>query len=354
MAATWDEACEGSELAHGRPGVPVIAALLPLALTRDATLGSLVRAVIAGYEVGARMGAWLRIKPGMHVDANWPTLGVAASVSHLFGLDEDLAFNAINIAGCQLPASLYLPIAHGATARNTYLAHAAWLGTLCATAAQASMGAPDQVLPHYAGEFAAADREPLAPAGRYLILDSYLKPFAAVRHVHYGAQAALEIQGEIGRSTKSINRITLAVYEEARTYCGNRAPETPLQAQFSLSFGIAAALRYGVLDASIYRPDRFDDVELRRLEALVQIEVDPRISRRGARLRVESDRQGYEAAVNSVKGDAALPWTADEVVAKFLGYAANSVSREKALNFAAALLHWKPETGFRPAWDTLF
>ena len=46
MAATWDEACEGSALAHGRPGVPVIAALLPLAATRNAKLGSLVRAVV--------------------------------------------------------------------------------------------------------------------------------------------------------------------------------------------------------------------------------------------------------------------------------------------------------------------
>ena len=35
MAATWDEACEGHALAHGRPGAALIAALLPLALTRD-------------------------------------------------------------------------------------------------------------------------------------------------------------------------------------------------------------------------------------------------------------------------------------------------------------------------------
>jgi hypothetical protein len=86
MAATWDEACEGHALAHGRPGVPLVAALLPLALRRGASLGEFVDAFVLGYEVGARCGAWLRIRPGMHVDANWPALGVAAGVARLLGL----------------------------------------------------------------------------------------------------------------------------------------------------------------------------------------------------------------------------------------------------------------------------
>jgi 2-methylcitrate dehydratase PrpD len=354
MAATWDEACEGSAYAHGRPGVPVIAALLPLALTRNASLGGFVRALVAGYEVGARLGAWLRIRPGMHVDANWPALGVAAAVSHLFGMSEEATFNAINIAGCQLPASLYLPVTEGATARNTYLAHAAWLGTLGALSAQSAMGAPAQTLPHYAHGHAVASLEPLAPPGRFLILESYLKPFAAVRHVHYGAQAALDIRREIGGKTDAITSIRLSVYDEARTYCGNRAPAAPLQGQFSLSFGVAAGLRFGVLDSSVYRQPRFDDPELRRLEALVHVEPDSRIPARGARLRVESDRKNYESRVNCVKGDPALPWSSEEVVAKFMRYAAGAVGLEKAMHFAGALLQCEPETGLRPVWDTLF
>ena len=83
MAATWDEACEGLAVAHGRPGVPVIAALLPQAIARDATLGLVLDSLVAGYEVGARCGAWLRVKPGMHVDGNWPSLGVAAAMASL-------------------------------------------------------------------------------------------------------------------------------------------------------------------------------------------------------------------------------------------------------------------------------
>jgi 2-methylcitrate dehydratase PrpD len=128
MAATWDEACEGHALAHGRPGVPLVAALLPLALKRGASLGEFVDAFVLGYEVGARCGAWLRIRPGMHVDANWPALGVAAGVARLLGLAPAGIVQAIDIAACQLATSLYLPVREGRTARNTYLGHSASLG----------------------------------------------------------------------------------------------------------------------------------------------------------------------------------------------------------------------------------
>ena len=79
MAACWDEACEGHAGAHGRPGVAVLAALLPLA--SRLTYGQFLKSFVVGYEVGARMGASLRINKGMHVDGNWPALGAAAAVA---------------------------------------------------------------------------------------------------------------------------------------------------------------------------------------------------------------------------------------------------------------------------------
>src|SRR2546423_1590435 len=119
IASTWDEGCEGLAYAHGRPALPVVGALLPLALMHNAHLDELLKSLAAGYEVGARAGGWLRIKPGMHVDGNWPGVGVAAAVSRLFGLSADATLTAMNIAACQLPASLYLPIKTGDNARNT-------------------------------------------------------------------------------------------------------------------------------------------------------------------------------------------------------------------------------------------
>ncbi|MBL8384989.1 MAG: MmgE/PrpD family protein [Burkholderiales bacterium] len=357
MAATWDEACEGHAFAHGRPGVAAVAGLLPLAVAGSRGLDALTDALALAYEVAARAGAWLRIRPGMHVDGNWPALGVAAGAARLGGAGEAGIAGAIDIAACQLATSLYLPVSEGRTARNTYLAHSAGLGLMAAQAAQAGIDAPAGALAFYATRFAAADpAAPPAPAAD-LILDAYIKPHAAVRHVHYGAELARRVREDLGGATEGIGRIALSVYPEAITYCGNRAPRAPIQAQFSLSFGVAAMLRFGVLDHSVYREPRFSDPELRRLEALVRIDVEPALAaagRRGAALAVTSGYKDIEHDVRTIPGDPAQPLSAEEVAAKFMRYASASVPHEKAFVFANAVLSAEVDVKMSALWDLLF
>lgn len=355
MAATWHEACEGHALAHGRPGVPVIAALLPLALTRNDRLGRFIDALVLGYEVGARAGAWLRIRPGMHVDGNWPSLGVAAAVAYLLGLDSAGIARAIDIAACQLPTSLYLPVRAGCNARNTYLGHSAALGLDAAFAAQAGIDAPADALSFYAQNFAAAaDAAP--DATQDLILDAYLKPFAAVRHVHYGAMAARRVREALDADTQRIDRIVLTVYQEAVTYCGNRAPSTTIQAQFSLSFGVAAMLRFGDIEPASYDAACFNDGELRRLEALVELRVDDDLTRsrqRGATLAVRAAGLDIERTVTTIAGDPAQPLTAAQVAAKFMRYAAASVPAARCEHFIDALAAPDRDMPLRSLWALL-
>jgi len=362
MAATWHEACEGHALAHGRPGVPVIAALLPLALARDDCLGHFIDALVLGYEVGARAGAWLRIRPGMHVDGNWPSLGAAAAVAHLLGLDSAGIVRAVDIAACQLPTSLYLPVRAGCTARNTYLGHSAALGLNAAFASQAGIDAPADALNFYAQHFAAA-ADAVPEAAQDLILDAYLKPLAAVRHVHYGAMAAHRVREALDADTQRIERIVLTIYQEAVTYCGNRAPRTPIQAQFSLSFGVAAMLRFGDIEPATYDATSFNDGELRRLEALVELRVDDDLTnrrQRGATLVVCAGGIDTERTVKTIAGDPAQPLTVAQVAAKFMRYAGASVpaarckcfldtlsvpDRDMPLRALWALLHDEPTVG---------
>lgn len=221
MGACWDEACEGHARAHGRPGVAALAALWPRVSELD--LDHLLRALVIGYEVGARMGALLRIGLGMHVDGNWPALGAAAAAASGLGLDQAGIVTAINIAACQLPTSLYRPIETGDTARNTYLGHGAMLGEMAAQAAAVGIGAPDDAVESYArvAYGRSLDGE-TADSTTYEILDGYFKPYAAARHVHYAAEAALQLRDRA--TPESVRRIELWTYEEANVYCGIRAP----------------------------------------------------------------------------------------------------------------------------------
>lgn len=328
-AACWDEACEGLARAHGRPGVPVVAACLGFG--ESATLPELADAIIAGYEVGARMGETLRIKEGMHVDAGWPALGVAAALTRLRGGSADAAEAAVELAASQLPFGLYLPIEQGADGRNTYLGHAAWLGASSALAVESGVRAPSGAVRRHAELALGAGALPdVPPPGEHVILEAYLKPFSAVRHVHYGAAAALHLRERVADPVESIE---LSVYPEALRYCGNRAPRTPIEAQFSLSFGVAAALRFGRLDSRVYRAQEFEDAELRRLEALVRIEEVPAAGR-FARLVVN----GLDCRIDSVKGDPSMPFTREDCVAKFVAGAAQRLGDEGAQALAAAIL----------------
>ena len=350
MGACWDEACEGHARAHGRPGVAVLAALWPH--VSELTWDQFVRALVVGYEVGARMGAVLRIGPGMHVDANWPSLGAAAAAACALGLDSEHILTAVNIAACQLPLSLYRPITTGDSARNTYLGHAAMLGRMAAQAAAAGISAPhDAVDEHlrvaYGAQAAAAS---MAPVDTFEILSGYVKEYAAVRHVHYGARAALELRRSA--PAESIRGIELWTYSEALTYCGIRAPATALQAQFSLSFGVAAMLRCGHLDPDVYASPLFTDPLMRALEKKVVVHVEPAWTPqhiRAARLRLElSDGHTVEHVITAVRGDASLPWTESDLTAKFARYCAGSLSAHRSAELARHILHAPPDAAVFP------
>jgi len=346
-SACWDEACEGLARAHGRPGVAVLASLSALAQIRGTRLGEVLDALAAGYETGARIGAALRIVPGMHVDATWPAFGVAAAMLRLEGGTARAAAQAIAIAACQMPSSLYAPVQAGASARNTYLAHAAQLGMLAGASALAGIAAPPDAIDEFQrlALAAAPAGAPFAGPGEWLMLEGYLKPYAGVRHVHYGAAAAIALRGRVAARLGAISRLRLSTYGEALTYCANRAPTTPLAAQFSLSWGIARALVAGDLAPEAYAPAALSDALTRSLESKVEIALDAgleRSGRRGARLEIEVEGEALCCALERVAGDPDAPLGRDAVVGKFVRYAANALGEARALAAAESFLAADP------------
>jgi 2-methylcitrate dehydratase PrpD len=350
MAICWDEACEGHAGAHGRPGVAVMAALLPL--SAKLSYGQFLKSLVVGYEVGARYGASLRINKGMHVDGNWPALGAAAAVAHAMGLSPEQIVQAVMVAACQMPMSLYLPITSGATSRNTYLGHAAQLGQSAALAVASGITAPVLAAENYSQVAMGKEALPLDTRPEFQILQAYFKPYAAVRHVHYGALAANTLRPAI--DVQQIQKITLYVYEEATIYCGNRAPQTPLQAQFSLSFGVAAMLRWGRLDPWVYREPQFHDASMRHLESLIEIAIEPNWTqqqRRAARLRIDCQNGTvHEHEVTAVPGDLTMPFPEDALLAKFMSYGEGSLSPTESAHWAHQLLNGSLDANPFPFW----
>jgi 2-methylcitrate dehydratase PrpD len=175
-----------------------------------------------------------------------------------------------------------------------------------------------------------------APAGHWTILDGYLKPFAAVRHSHYGVEAALRLRRNPDFSLQKVTAIKLDIYPEAFQYCGNRAPRTAIQAQFSLSYAIAAALVLGDVG-----PDAYADVghpDIVRLERCVTVEANPGRTRRGAKLSIEAGGTIVSESVDDIAGDLANPMTRDQVTDKFRRYTEATLSRQHAQALVSFIL----------------
>jgi 2-methylcitrate dehydratase PrpD len=355
VAACWDEACEGLARARGSAGVPVLAACLPIAWVSGKSLGALLRALVVGYEVGGRLGEALRIRPGMQVDATWPSFAAAAAVSHLLGLSAEQAHTAIQLAASQMPISLYSPIKEGANGLKTYLAHAASLALTSALAAEAGMTAPKMAMEEIRQlALGATDAFPeLAPLEDSFTVEAYIKRWAGARHLHYGAEAALALREKLGGNSAAVTGIRLASYDEAITYCGNRAPKTQIQAQFSLAWGVAAALATGGLEPQVFHAERLRDHEMRRLEHLVKISADPdrnASGRRGATLTVKTAEGELTETVDIVEGDPRRPMSEEAVRDKFMRYAGAAADETIAAALARQVLESKLDLPVSRLW----
>ncbi|MGI9611988.1 MAG: MmgE/PrpD family protein [Acidimicrobiales bacterium] len=323
-AATWDEACEGLARAHGRPGLHAFPVAVTLTLAKGGTFGEALVALIRGFEVGGRLGERLRIQAGMHVDGTWGTFGAATAAGSVLQHGPSDVAATIEASACQTPMSLYLPVAQGATIRNSYVAESVRRAIALSIHVASGVTTPTGALEAVDG-MAFGERPTdtgVAPPGEWLISQGYLKPFAAVRHVHYGAEAARRWR-ELERPTTAIHAISFDVYPEAVTYCANRAPATAIAAQFSLTYGIARMLATGDLGPEAYATTSLRDPEVRRLEQLIDVRAVPgdRPDERYATLRITTEDAGeYQISVDQVTGDADSPMTSEEVVDKFLAY----------------------------------
>lgn len=322
MAACWHEACEGLARAHGRPGLHAVPVALALGQQIGASFGEILNAIVAGFEIGGRAGEAMRIRAGLHVDGSWGVLGATATAARLQRFSPDQFMTAMAVAAGQMPVSQIAPIVDGKTARNTFAARACANGIMIAAAASAGVSGTSRSFDLAAETLATpgARPGPWAPPDEFLIREGYLKPYAAARHVHYGAACAIAHFTARGGDTASITSLELTVYPEAAIYCGNRTPSTPIQAQFSLSHGVAHALRVGTLGPEAYDPSVFADPEQRRLEALNTLISDPTIVDRGARLAIKTGHGDFKYTADSVAGDPDRPMSEVEVVAKARAY----------------------------------
>ncbi|MFN8533326.1 MAG: MmgE/PrpD family protein [Dehalococcoidia bacterium] len=346
MAACWLELDEGNRFAAGHPAIHVVPIVLALGEARDVSGTAVLEALIAGYEVAARAGRAVRLRPELHPHGTWGALGAAAAVARLAGDDAPTVARAIEIAASLSIAPPTAAAIEGATVRNANAGLACQHGIVAAALARAGVSAPRDALGLGLGTILGttwdASRLTAGLGDRFEIEASYFKPYAACRHTHGAIDLLLQLRA---RQPFEASEVESIVVESYAATVALDAPIThrPLAARFSVPTLLALVL---LGDADLHRIDdeTLRDPALHALAGRVQLRLDPEMDRqypaaRQTRLTVTLDGgRILHAESDTVIGDPECPLPVADLDAKFLDLAGRVLGNERASQALATLM----------------
>ena len=313
------------------PGAPTIGAALAAAQSRGASLDELLRALIAGYEVSARIG--MAVQPShyrmWHTTGTVGTFGAATAVALLLGADADRIGHAIATAAT-MAGGLQQAFRGSGMSKPLHAGHAAEAGALAALAASAGVTGALDVL-HGPVGFAAATSEDagkwdkaLAGLGeRPVIAEITFKNHGCCGHIFAALDGLDVLRAEHGFAAGDIAHIHVEGYAPTKDVCDRPVAVTEQEARFSLQYCVAALLLTGGVRIAAFAPERLVDPAMHEIMAKVTVSAAPDLvagypGRRAARIEVTlHDGRVLRRYQPTRKGDPDAPLTDADLSAKF-------------------------------------
>jgi 2-methylcitrate dehydratase PrpD len=224
------------------PAAVVIAPALAVAQALDASGAQLLQAVVAGYEVGIRVGEFLGRSHyrTFHTTATAGTLAAAAAVGRLLNLSPAQMLHAFGSAGTQ-SAGVWEFLRDAADSKQLHCAHAAACGLMSAYLALEGFTGAQRVLEGAqglgVGMSTDADVSRLTDGlgTRWTLAETSFKYHASCRHTHPAADALLQVMQQHNLKAQDITRVVTHVHQGAIDVLGRVVvPATVHQGKFSM------------------------------------------------------------------------------------------------------------------------
>ena len=333
----------GGAILH--PGVAVFPAVFAAALERNASGREFLTAVVAAYETTIRVGEFLGPThyKFFHVTGTAGTVGAAAGVSRLLGLDTRKTQHAFGSAGTQA-AGLWEFLRDAADSKPLHAGMAASKGLMSAYLAKDGFTGATRILEGAKGMSAgmSGTGQPAKLSNglgtRWAILESAFKVHSCCGHTHPAADALLEVMRREKLSAERIKRVTAHVHGPAMEVLGGiTKPETLHQAKFSMNFVLALIALYGRAGLGEFTESALSDPRIGEFLERVDMVFDPQIdnasgNRWGGYVVVETvDGRRLEGRVVVPKGQPEDTLKRDEVEAKLMqlgAYASGATNYE--------------------------
>lgn len=310
------------------PGPVVMPATLAAAEAAGVADGNtFLDAVVRGYDAMIRVGR--AAGPGhyryFHATGTCGPFGAAAAAASLLGLSQLQTAWALANAG-QQAAGLWQVRHEPVFTKALHDGRAAANGLAAAFLAREGYAGP---LSHFEGPqgfFAAlcdgADPETVvaAPDSPWAIHEVSFKPHAACRHAHAAIDAVLILRARA--EGRALERLEVASYRDALTFCDKPDPHTLGEAKFSLQHAAAAAWIYGDANLERFTPLAIADPDLAALRGRVSVNEDVSATARyparfgASAVAILRDGSRLEVEVPDAFGDPEWPVTPKDLDAK--------------------------------------
>lgn len=332
---------------------------LPVALSLGEALGASGHDVLAAFLAGAETG----IRIGLAVDGGFHHVGYHATgvVSHfasavtagrLLGLTPEQITSAQGITG-STASGIQVFLEEGAWTKRFHPGWGAVAGITAAYLARSGFKGPTRP---YEGKFGLFDTHlhseevTLAPltdglGTKWEFGETALKPYPVCHFIHGCADAAIELQAEIGdtrivKVDAFLAQPTLHIIAEPAD--AKERPTNDYEAKFSAQFVVAYCLLRGRFGLPDLLPEALADAEVRDLALRVKCHEDPdtafpKFFSGGVTVTLADGRVlTRHTRVNSGAGDKAL--SADAVAEKFMASATLAIQPAQAERIRDAVL----------------
>ena len=330
------EVDEGHRLGGGHPAIHVVPGALAVAEEQGLDGRRLLESVVAGYEVGSRIGGATTVRANVHSHGTWGTISTAVAVAKLAGAPAETIREVINLAASMSPANTWTPALDGATIRNLYPGRSGFQGILAVELQRCGFTSLDDAPSDVYGTILADAFDPsaavsgldaLARAGverePHRIEANYFKLHACCRFNHFALDAVMDLRKTHRLDGDAVQTVQVVTIPFA-VRMSEPAPTNPLAARFSIPWAVAAALVLGRTDPAAFDGATLADPRIRDLARRVEIGTDAAMSPRRAdtptaRVRIVlRDGRALERTTSVVRGDALSPVPRDEIIAKFV------------------------------------
>lgn len=293
----------------------------------------LITAMVAGYEVGTRVGNAATTSlffRGFHPQGTSGVFVAGATAARALNLDAGQFQHTLGMVGSQ--AGGLMAAQEGAMVKRFHSGRAAQSGVYSALLAKSGFtGIPDALEAAYGGYLSSYSDKPnpsRLTAGLGTIWETLnvgYKPHASVTSIHTALDGLSDIMREHKLKPDDIARIETGLSRMTHVHCAwDYKAQGVTAAQMNLYYGLAVIAHDGVAFTEQYRPERLNDPKILAFIKKIHAYLDPDIEAKGAafrhmaRIKVKlSDGREIHKEVADRRGSPENPLKPEDIVYKF-------------------------------------